>query len=142
MKNFLSVAVSATVIASAFSSSAYAAGCGGTVNIAKWGCAPWDNNDKNGKPIKAKTGLLPGQTASPEIERKIKAPPNYGPTTYTYSGAVSNGIIKPDAVVEKTSQTAPPAPPKGQQTANPTIQGGMTMKTCPIPGSLNGRRPC
>ncbi len=31
--------------ASLFSAPAYAAGCNGVVDIFRWGCAPWDNNN-------------------------------------------------------------------------------------------------
>lgn len=41
---------------------ALAAGCNGVVNIFKWGCAPWDNNNGPQHPyyVKKTVGIAPG----------------------------------------------------------------------------------
>jgi hypothetical protein len=50
---------------------AQAAGCGGYVNLAVWGCAPWDNNPP-------RAGVTPGYRAPaprPVAQPRVAAPP-------------------------------------------------------------------
>jgi hypothetical protein len=62
------LAVSALVLVQ---SPADAKGCGGYVNMAVWGCAPWDNNPP-------KPGVTPGVPAKPQPQR---APPAAQPAS-------------------------------------------------------------
>ena len=41
--------------------------------MAKWGCAPWDNNDKHGRPIK-KPAAQPAAQAKPVVVVKPQVP--------------------------------------------------------------------
>lgn len=48
--------------------SAQAKGCGGYVNVAVWGCAPWDNNPP-------KKGVTPGYGAPGKVAAPVKQIP-------------------------------------------------------------------
>jgi hypothetical protein len=82
-----SAALFVTGLAAGASTTASAAGCGGYVNLAVWGCAPWDNNPP-------RQGVTPGYRApapKPAIgqpQRPIGAPqPNVGGRLITDNGA-------------------------------------------------------
>jgi hypothetical protein len=70
MKKLLlgSVAVAASVVL--LGAPADAKGCGGYVNLAVWGCAPWDNNP----PKKGVTPGYPAAKPTPQPARPIAQP--------------------------------------------------------------------
>jgi hypothetical protein len=66
-----SVSAAAVVAALLGSGPARAAGCGGYVNLAVWGCAPWDNNPP-------RAGVTPGYRApapKPAVQPRVVAQP-------------------------------------------------------------------
>lgn len=142
MKRMLSTIGCAVVLVGALTLSnvpAMAAGCGGYVNLAVWGCAPWDNNDKNKQPIKAKAPAA-------EPERVVKLGPGNTPPGFKIMnpGTAGPNYATNQVGASKTVTTAAPASSgtTKQTYVNPVIQGPGPMKLCPIPGSLNGKRPC
>ena len=74
-------------------SPAQAAGCNGHVNVAEWGCAPWDNNNGPQFPHYVKPHAQPAKP--PQVQRPVvSAPPHVAaPPPALLAPNRGNGVI-------------------------------------------------